>query len=125
MKFKPTWSKVIMKDDLFEFKRGKKVLVTPFNFKHKSVAPTWFLFDGVHSYQVAESYGGRNLSQLVSDAGGVYSDQSAVNAKFRPVFEIWLKSRKKPPKTPKNDVFLTKNLKNSPKLLVLTPFFGL
>jgi hypothetical protein len=92
MKIKLKWHKAIMKQDLYKFEQGKKVLVTEFAYKHKSVGKTWFVFDGLQSYQVAESYGGRNLCQLLATYEE-FGDQKAVNLKFKPFFDVWASAR--------------------------------
>ena len=94
------WNKAVMKRPLLELRAGQKVLVTSFPFKHKSVARTWFIFNGKVSYQVTEEFGGRGLCQLLVTNGGLYPDQEAATEKFRPFFNRW-KASKFPKKSQK------------------------
>lgn len=96
MKPELIWYKTSLRDKLFTFEKGKKVLVA----KSKlglSLGNTWFIFDGKKMYHVADSYLGKDLKGLVSANRELYPEQNKVNRKFAPIFTRQLSNMYKTP----------------------------
>ena len=56
-----------LREDLFAIQRGTLVAFTPSNIEHTSLGKTWWVQSKSTAVHVAESYGGKDLVNLIAN----------------------------------------------------------
>jgi hypothetical protein len=97
------WYNAKVNDPSIGIPKGTKVLVKKSNEDHRSIGPTWWVYDGLVLRQVAESFGGVGLHQVVR-LGNVFSEQTKVEKRFAKLYTVYLRTKlskpvQKPAKT--------------------------
>lgn len=61
------WQMGKLKEDLLSIKAGTKVVFRKSRVVHSSIGSTWWIMSKRVAVQVAETYGGKNLINLISE----------------------------------------------------------
>ncbi len=61
-----TWRFGRLREELFQIPKGTFVAYRKTNIKHRSLGTTWWVMSKKHANQVAETYGGKNMVNLIA-----------------------------------------------------------
>lgn len=88
------WHNARIRDASVGIALGTKVLVKRSSEKHTSIGTCWWVYDGKVLRQVAESFGGKNLSKCVIRSK-VFSEQERMDARFDRLVTKYRSQRRK------------------------------